>query len=74
MGHPESFHMEYLGIGNEEVGEDFFIRYEMIMNLSVGGNSRTEHVQIWWMNTFTSVRNGLLLILIDTNFMNLCQR
>lgn len=30
MGHPESFHLEYLAIGNEEVGEPFFERYEII--------------------------------------------
>lgn len=30
MGHSEPFHLEYLGIGNEEVGEDFFIRFEII--------------------------------------------
>lgn len=27
MGHPESFHLEYLGIGNEEIGAGFFERY-----------------------------------------------
>lgn len=27
MGHPEPFGLEYLAIGNEEVGEDFFLRY-----------------------------------------------
>lgn len=27
MGHPEPFNMEYLGIGNEEIGEGFFERY-----------------------------------------------
>lgn len=32
MGHPESFHMKYLGIGNEEVGDAFFERFEIIMN------------------------------------------
>lgn len=32
MGHPESFHLEYLGIGNEEVGKEFFERYEIILN------------------------------------------
>lgn len=31
MGHPESFHMKYLGIGNEEVGDAFFERYEIIL-------------------------------------------
>lgn len=31
MGHPESFHMKYLGIGNEEVGEGFFERYEFML-------------------------------------------
>lgn len=30
MGHPESFHMKYLAIGNEEVGDDYFVRYEMM--------------------------------------------
>lgn len=30
MGHPESFHMKYLAIGNEEVGDEFFERYEVI--------------------------------------------
>ena len=30
MGHPAPFGLEYLGIGNEEVGEEFFVRYEMI--------------------------------------------
>ncbi len=28
MGHPAPFGLEYLGIGNEEVGEGFFERYE----------------------------------------------
>lgn len=27
MGHEEPFHMEYIGIGNEEIGEGFFERY-----------------------------------------------
>lgn len=30
MGHPESFHMKYLAIGNEEVGDDYFVRYEIM--------------------------------------------
>ncbi|MDO4293223.1 MAG: alpha-L-arabinofuranosidase C-terminal domain-containing protein [Eubacteriales bacterium] len=30
MGHPEPFGMEYLGIGNEEVGEPFFARYKIV--------------------------------------------
>ncbi len=29
MGHPESFGLRYLGIGNEEVGQEFFDRYEL---------------------------------------------
>lgn len=32
MGHPESFHLKYLAIGNEEVGDAFFERYEIILN------------------------------------------
>lgn len=28
MGHPEPFHMKYIGIGNEQWGEDYFTRYE----------------------------------------------
>lgn len=27
LGHPEPFFLEYIGIGNEEVGEEFFERY-----------------------------------------------
>jgi len=30
MGHPESFHLKYLAVGNEEVGEEFYGRYEQI--------------------------------------------
>lgn len=30
LGHPRPFGMEYLGIGNEEIGEPFFERYELI--------------------------------------------
>ena len=30
LGHPEPFHLKYLAIGNEEVGEEFFERYEII--------------------------------------------
>ena len=30
LGHPEPFSLEYLGIGNEEVGQDFFDRYDII--------------------------------------------
>ncbi|MBO5337281.1 MAG: carbohydrate binding domain-containing protein [Lachnospiraceae bacterium] len=32
MGHPESFGLEYLGIGNEEIGEGFFERYPYFHN------------------------------------------
>ena len=32
MGHPEPFHLEYLAIGNEEVGEAFFDRYKIVMD------------------------------------------
>jgi len=32
MGHPEPFNMEYLGIGNEEIGEGFFERYPYFHN------------------------------------------
>lgn len=31
MGHPESFHLKYLAIGNEEVGDAYFERYEIIL-------------------------------------------
>ncbi len=27
MGHPEPFHLKYLGVGNEQWGEDYFARY-----------------------------------------------
>lgn len=30
LGHPEPFGLEYLGIGNEEVGAEFFERYDII--------------------------------------------
>lgn len=30
MGHPKPFGLEYLGIGNEEVGEEFFRRYKVV--------------------------------------------
>lgn len=30
MGHQEPFGMEYLGIGNEEVGEPFYARYKIV--------------------------------------------
>ena len=30
LGHPESFHLKYLAIGNEEVGDDYFVRYEIM--------------------------------------------
>ncbi len=29
LGHPEPFHMEYIGVGNEEIGEPFFERYPL---------------------------------------------
>ena len=32
MGHPEPFRLKYLAIGNEEVGKEFFERYEIICN------------------------------------------
>ncbi len=32
MGHEKPFHMEYLGIGNEEIGEGFFERYPHFHN------------------------------------------
>ncbi len=30
MGHPESFHLKFLAIGNEEVGDEYYERYEKI--------------------------------------------
>lgn len=30
MGHPEPFDLKYLGIGNEEVGDSFFERFEIV--------------------------------------------
>lgn len=30
MGHPEPFHMKMIGVGNEQWGEEYFERYEMI--------------------------------------------
>lgn len=32
MGHPEPFHMEYLALGNEEISDEFFERYEIAAN------------------------------------------
>lgn len=32
MGHPESFHLKYLTIGNEEVGDGYFENFELIYN------------------------------------------
>ncbi len=32
MGHPQPFNMEYLGIGNEEIGDGFFERYPYFHN------------------------------------------
>lgn len=32
MGHPESFRLEYIGVGNEEIGEGFFERYPYFHN------------------------------------------
>ncbi len=32
LGHPKSFNLEYLAIGNEEVGDDFFERYPYFHN------------------------------------------
>ncbi|ERL63684.1 alpha-L-arabinofuranosidase C-terminal domain-containing protein [Schleiferilactobacillus shenzhenensis] len=32
MGHPQPFHLEYLAIGNEEVGQEFFDRYPRFHN------------------------------------------
>jgi alpha-N-arabinofuranosidase len=29
MGHPEPFHLKYLGVGNEQWGEDYFARYRI---------------------------------------------
>jgi alpha-N-arabinofuranosidase len=29
MGHPEPFHLKYLGVGNEQWGEDYFARYRV---------------------------------------------
>ncbi len=31
MGHTESFHLEYLAVGNEEVGDEYYERYEAIL-------------------------------------------
>ena len=29
MGHPEPFHLKFLGVGNEQWGEDYFARYQV---------------------------------------------
>lgn len=46
MGHPEPFHMKYLGIGNEEVGDAYFERYEIIAS-----EVRRKHPEISLINS-----------------------
>ncbi len=46
MGHPESFHLKYLEIGNEEVGDGYFVRYDMIQKAV-----REKHPEIVLINS-----------------------
>lgn len=46
MGHPAPFNMEYLGIGNEEIGEGFFERYPYFHNAI-----REKHPEIKLINS-----------------------
>lgn len=41
MGHPEPFNLKYLGIGNEQWGEDYFARYKIFTDALV-----TRHPEI----------------------------
>ena len=64
MGHPEPFHLEYIGIGNEQWGDVYFERYEAFEKVlsakhpeiklitSAGWTSHGEHFDIAyrWMN------------------------
>ncbi len=36
MGHREPFHLEYIGIGNEQWGEEYFARYEIFQKKIAG--------------------------------------
>ncbi len=46
LGHPEPFGLEYIGIGNEEIGEEFFERYPYFHNAI-----RKKYPQIRIINT-----------------------
>jgi alpha-L-arabinofuranosidase len=76
MGHPEPFHLKFLGVGNEQWGEPYFDRYRVFR---AAIKAKYPDIQIvtpagpgvgdrWWELAWTKFRGGLPADLVDEHY------
>jgi len=76
MGHPEPFNLRYLGIGNEQWGEEYFERYQVfhdalkskhpeIMLITTSGPGVDDR---WWRLAWDKFRSGTPAEIVDEHY------
>jgi alpha-L-arabinofuranosidase len=76
MGHPEPFHLKFLGVGNEQWGEQYFERYRIFRDAikakypDIGlvtpvGPGVGDH---WWELAWTKFRSGTPADIVDEHY------
>ncbi len=76
MGHPEPFHMKYLGIGNEQWGEEYFERYRIFRDAIKAKHPDIELVTPvgpgvgdgWWKLAWDKFRSGTPADIVDEHY------
>ncbi len=76
MGHPEPFHLKFLGIGNEQWGEQYFERYRIFRDAIKAKDPEIELVvpvgpgvgDGWWKLAWDKFRSGTPADIVDEHY------
>lgn len=76
LGHPEPFHLKYLGVGNEQWGEAYFERYRLFYDalkakypdLQIVSSSGPGVDDKWWELAWKKFRAGMPADLVDEHY------
>jgi alpha-L-arabinofuranosidase len=76
MGHPEPFHLKYLGVGNEQWGEDYFARYKIFQAALKAKHPELQLVtpagpgvdDVFWKLAWDKFRSGTPADIVDEHY------
>jgi len=76
MGHPEPFHLKFLGVGNEQWGEQYFARYRIFRDAIKAKDPNVELVfpagpgvgDPWWAQAWQQIHAGTPVDLVDEHY------